>query len=70
MQSYRETKSLFAFRVECRGAQFAEFVTSPLDITGFETTALLYFRELLRQYNDIRSKEFSCLMKIPQNLMT
>ena len=69
MQSYRETKSLLAFRVECPGAQFAEFVTSPLDITHFETTALLYFRELLRQYNDIRSKEFSCLMKISQNLM-
>ena len=50
MQSYRETKSLLAFWVECPGAQFAEFVTSPLDITGFETTALLYFRELLRQY--------------------
>ena len=49
MQSYRETKSLLAFRVECPGAQFAEFVTSPLDITGFETTALLYFRELLRK---------------------
>ena len=70
MQSFRGTKSLLAFRVECPGAQFAELVTSPLDITGFETTALLYFRELLRQYNDIRSKEFSCLMKIPQNLMT
>ena len=49
MQSYRETKSLLAFRVECPGAQFAEFVTSPLDITGFETTALLYFRELLKE---------------------
>ena len=45
MQSYRETKSLLAFWVECPGAQFAEFVRSPLDITGFETTALLYFRE-------------------------
>ena len=49
MQSYRETKSLLAFWVECPGAQFAEFVTSPLDITGFETTALLYFRELLKE---------------------
>ena len=35
--------------VERPGAQLAEFVTSPLDITGFEATALLYFRELLRQ---------------------
>ena len=37
------------FWVECPGAQFTEFVTSPLDITHFETTVLLYFRELLRK---------------------
>ena len=49
MQSYGETKSLLAFLVECPAAQFAEFVASPLDITGIETTVLLYFRELLRK---------------------
>ena len=49
MQSYRETKSFLAFWVEYPAAQFAEFVTRPLDITGFETTALLYLRELLRK---------------------
>ena len=49
MQSYGETKSLLASWVECPGAQFAEVVASPLDITGFETTVLLYCRELLRK---------------------
>ena len=49
MQSYSVIKSLLTFWVECPRAQFAEFVTSPLDITGFETTALLYFREPLRK---------------------
>ena len=42
MQSYRETKSLLAFWVECPGSQFAEFVTSPLDITGFELDGLIF----------------------------
>ena len=37
------------FGLNAPRAQFAEFVTSPLDITGFETTALLYFREPLRK---------------------
>ena len=49
MQSYRETKSFLAFWVECPGAQFAECVTSPLDITGFETSVLLNFRELFKK---------------------
>ena len=44
-----ETKSLLPFWDECPRAQFAEFVTSPLDIIGFKTTARLYFRKLLRK---------------------